>query len=202
MLVVPKHRLPRPAAQTAVFRRQRPLAYGLALGGAVTALFFGLRFGSHRQVEPAASAPTAASAEAPVMVTLPTPAPEPIVASAPAILSPGLASAATKSRDGEDRPARKTRAGSAAASSGPSHPREDQSSAEVTKERGILDIGSEPAFAYVSIDGVKVGATPIFGREVTPGAHRIQVWRDGLGSKTFTLEVRPGDRITRVVKFP
>jgi hypothetical protein len=66
----------------------------------------------------------------------------------------------------------------------------------------MLDIGSEPAFAYVSIDGVKVGATPLFGREVPPGTHRIQVWREGLGTKSFTLEVRPGDRISRVVKLP
>jgi tRNA A-37 threonylcarbamoyl transferase component Bud32 len=71
-----------------------------------------------------------------------------------------------------------------------------------TGEACLVDIGSEPAFAYVAIDGVKVGATPLFGRQVTPGTHRIQVWREGLGSKSFTLEVRPGDRISRVVKLP
>jgi hypothetical protein len=76
------------------------------------------------------------------------------------------------------------------------------SSIEVSGEKSLLDIGSEPAFAYVSIDGVKVGATPLFGREVAPGVHRIEVSRDGLGSKSFTIEVRPGDRISRVVKLP
>jgi hypothetical protein len=75
-------------------------------------------------------------------------------------------------------------------------------SIEVSGEKSLLDIGSEPAFAYVSIDGVKVGATPLFGREVTPGVHLIEVSRDGLGSKSFTIEVRPGDRISRVVKLP
>jgi serine/threonine-protein kinase len=69
-------------------------------------------------------------------------------------------------------------------------------------EKGLLDIGSEPAFAYVSIDGVKVGPTPIFGRAVTPGVHKIEVSRDGLGSKTFSLDVPPGARMSRVVKLP
>jgi hypothetical protein len=54
----------------------------------------------------------------------------------------------------------------------------------------------------VVIDGVKVGPTPIFGREMKPGTHRIQVSREGLGSKTFNLEMRPGDRITRVIQLP
>jgi hypothetical protein len=136
-----------------------------------------------------------ASSETPVGVTS-APTPEPVM-----VTTPEPVSAGTRPREGEDRPARRPRPSSPSASSG-SHPHEERSGAEVTKEKCILDIGSEPAFAYVAIDGVKVGATPIFGREVTPGSHRIQVWRDGLGSKTFNLEVRPGDRITRVVKLP
>ena len=71
-----------------------------------------------------------------------------------------------------------------------------------SSEKGLLDIGSEPAFAYVSIDGVKIGATPIFGRAVAPGTHRIEVSREGLGSKTFSLDVKPGARMSRVVKLP
>jgi len=71
-----------------------------------------------------------------------------------------------------------------------------------SSEKGLLDIGSEPAFAYVSIDGVKTGATPIFGRAVAPGTHRIEVSREGLGSKTFSLDVKPGARMSRVVKLP
>jgi hypothetical protein len=65
-----------------------------------------------------------------------------------------------------------------------------------------MDIGSEPAFAYVKIDGVAVGPTPLFDREVSPGKHRIQVSREGFGSKSFTIDLRPGDRIRRVVKLP
>jgi serine/threonine-protein kinase len=98
----------------------------------------------------------------------------------------------------DNRPARKSR-GPVAPSA---QPHEDRPNHGGSKEKCILDIGSEPAYAYVAIDGVKVGPTPIFGRAMTPGTHRIQVWRDGLGSKTFSLEMRPGDRITRVVKLP
>jgi serine/threonine-protein kinase len=71
-----------------------------------------------------------------------------------------------------------------------------------SSERGVVDIGSEPSFAYVSIDGIRVGSTPIFGREVTPGVHKIEVSREGLGSKTFSLDVPPGARMSRVVKLP
>jgi eukaryotic-like serine/threonine-protein kinase len=196
MLAVPRHQPARPAAQTAVIRKQRPVLYGLAIGLVMLMLFVVVRLSLRREARPSDATLAAGSAEAPSVVTLD---PAPVSAVSP---TPTSTSAGTKPREAEDRPVRKTRQGSATASSGASHARDDRSTSEVTKEKCILDIGSEPAFAYVAIDGVKVGATPIFGREVTPGAHRIQVWRDGLGSKTFTVEIRPGDRITRVVKLP
>jgi len=74
--------------------------------------------------------------------------------------------------------------------------------ADPRQEPGLLDIGSEPAFAYVAIDGVRVGPTPQFGREVAPGMHRIEVSREGLGSKTIIVDVHPGERVRRVVKLP
>jgi serine/threonine-protein kinase len=67
---------------------------------------------------------------------------------------------------------------------------------------GLLDIGSEPGFAYVTIDGSKAGATPLFGRVISAGTHQIEVSREGLGSKTFTIEVKPGERVSRIVKLP
>jgi hypothetical protein len=163
------------------------------------ALFLGVRFG-FREVPPSLAVLPTASTQRPAGVIPGQPAPDPVAATG----TPAAASAAIEVPEADDRPVRKTRPGPAVPSGGVAHTRatEDHARAEESKEKGILDIGSEPAFAYVAIDGVKVGATPIFGREVTPGAHRIQVWRDGLGSKTFTLEVRPGDRITRVVKLP
>jgi eukaryotic-like serine/threonine-protein kinase len=188
LLAIPKFMPARPANRTAIIHRRRPIFYGMALGSAMLATFLGLRFGFRR--EGPVDALPAASAEAPVTVVRADPL-------------PAGPSTAAKAHDAEDRPARKSRSGSAAASSGAAHARDDRSGGEApSKEKCILDIGSEPAFAYVSIDGVKVGSTPIFGREVAPGTHRIQVWRDGLGSKTFNLEVRPGDRITKVIKLP
>jgi serine/threonine protein kinase len=194
LLSVPRSLPPRPAARTAVFPRRKPLYYGMAAGALVAIAFVGVRLRMDREARSGVALP-AASSEAPVHV-LPAPAPNPGIALPPVLVTAG------SRHDSDDRPARKTRAGSGVASSGSAHPAGDRSGAEVSKEKCILDIGSEPAFAYVTIDGVKVGPTPIFGREMTPGTHRIQVSRDGLGSKSFNLEMRPGDRITRVVKLP
>jgi len=196
MLAFARHQPARPAAATAIFQRRRPFLYGLAVGIAMLVLFLGWQLGRRPEARPLADTLVAASSEPPVRVMPAEPTPEPNAAA-----SSVPNTAATAPREGDDRPARKTRQG-LAPPNGSTHPRDDRSHAGAAKEKGILDIGSEPAFAYVAIDGVKVGATPIFGREVAPGSHRIQVWRDGLGSKTFTVEIRPGDRITRVVKLP
>jgi serine/threonine protein kinase len=196
LLAIPKHLPQRPAVQTAVLPRRRPLLYGMVFGAASLAVFIGFRFGLQKEVRPSVAPVPAVSSLAPASATMGEPAPEPVAA------VPIPSSSGTKPHEGEERPVRKTRPASASASIGSAHAHDDRSGAEVSKEKCILDIGSEPAFAYVAIDGVKVGPTPIFGREVTPGSHRVQVWRDGLGSKTFTLEIRAGDRITRVVKLP
>jgi serine/threonine-protein kinase len=193
LLAMPKRSPARPAGRTAIVPRRKPLLYGAALGVILLAAFAGLRSGLRGEARTVAGLP-AASSEIPPRAAEPELEP---LAGIPALGS----SAGALAHDVEDRPARKTRP-SSAPSGGAAHARDDRSGAETSKEKCILDIGSEPAFAYVAIDGVKVGPTPIFGREVTPGMHRIQVWRDGLGSKTFNLEMRPGDRITRVVKLP
>jgi serine/threonine protein kinase len=78
----------------------------------------------------------------------------------------------------------------------------DPRAAGASREPGLLDLGSDPAFAYVTIDGTKAGATPLYGRPLPPGSHRIEVSRDGLGSKAFTIQMSPGERVTRVVKWP
>ncbi len=123
----------------------------------------------------------------------PAPPPSAAMASAPAV------------RDGAgDRPTERPRTAEKSRRAPATEPKTPGKADETSESaaKSLLDIGSEPAFAYVTIDGVKVGATPLFGREVTPGTHRIEVTRDGLGSKSFTIEVRPGDRISRVVKLP
>lgn len=71
-----------------------------------------------------------------------------------------------------------------------------------TAEAATLDIGSTPSFAYVTIDGRRVGATPLFGLKLTPGVHTITVERAELGAKTLTIELQPGERARRVVTLP
>jgi len=106
-----------------------------------------------------------------------------------------------RSRSAE-RAHRAARSEARAPAQGEPRPVPNASGSETAEAKCVLDLGSEPAFAYVTIDGVKAGATPLFGREITPGTHHIQVSREGLGSKSFTIDVRPGDRISRVVKLP
>jgi len=65
-----------------------------------------------------------------------------------------------------------------------------------------VDIGSEPSFAYVTIDGRSAGSTPLFGLRLKPGSHVVIVQRQGLGSKTLTFELRPGEHVSKVVKLP
>jgi hypothetical protein len=198
LVAVSKFLPPRPAAPTTYVPRRRSLLYGIAFGTIVLAALLARR-GLQGEV-PTVGARSAPSSEV-VMPAAPTePARDLIAAAPPSAASAGTPSSVeAKPHEGEERPPRKSRP----AAAGVIAPHgQDRSAAEVAKEKCILDIGSEPAFAYVAIDGVKVGSTPIYGREVTPGSHRIQVWRDGLGSKTFNLEMRPGDRITRVVKLP
>jgi serine/threonine protein kinase len=93
-------------------------------------------------------------------------------------------------------------ASAAASAPAPSGSPKIAGSVRVAGPPGLLDLGSEPSFAYVTIDGRRIGPTPLYGHEVAPGMHRIEISRDGLGSKTFTVEIRPGQRVTRVVKLP
>jgi eukaryotic-like serine/threonine-protein kinase len=69
-------------------------------------------------------------------------------------------------------------------------------------EQGWVDIGSEPSFAYVTIDGKPAGSTPLFGLRLKPGQHVVVVRREGLGSKVITFELRPGEHVSKVVKLP
>jgi hypothetical protein len=166
-------------------------------------LWFGVRT-SRRNVPVVAAAPPPAEVAA-VTPAVPSPEAEPM--SEPTSQPPSRLADRQEVRSTEKR--RTDRAHHPASeehrplpSSEPRAPSSKSSGAETAGEKSLVDIGSEPAFAYVSIDGVKVGATPLFGREVAPGVHRIEVFREGLGSKSFTIEVRPGDRISRVVKLP
>jgi tRNA A-37 threonylcarbamoyl transferase component Bud32 len=124
----------------------------------------------------------------------------------PNIIAPGASVDARVSRASSNDRRPKQRRAAPANTSGllgsPAASDQRAAAADLAGPKCLMDIGSEPAFAYVKIDGVAVGPTPLFDREVSPGKHRIQVSREGFGSKSFTIDLRPGDRIRRVVKLP
>jgi serine/threonine-protein kinase len=174
-----------PPETTIVVDSERRRAVPFVVAAAVLVLAVAIALAVHRFRPPAPGAPTfpdRASIEPPPSNPQPaaTPSPSPLGAS-----------------DDGARNATASRPMATARTDGPRAPR----SASLG-EPGLLDIGSDPAFAYVTIDGAKVGATPLFGRPLPPGTHRIEVSREGLGSKTFTLDVAPGSHIHRVVKLP
>lgn len=69
-------------------------------------------------------------------------------------------------------------------------------------EPAVLDIGSSPSFAYVTVDGRRLGATPLFGLRLAPGTHTITVEREELGARTITIDLRPGQRVRKVIPLP
>ncbi len=71
-----------------------------------------------------------------------------------------------------------------------------------TGDKGLLDVGSEPSFAYVTVDGQRLGATPLFGIKLSAGPHRVTVSRQGLGSKSINVQIRPGEHVSKVIKLP
>jgi len=199
------------AATTLVLSSRAPRRAVLVMGALLMAgggLWFGFR--GRRAVVPSASG--AGGVVVAAISAAPAPSVEPGIAelarselpTPPAsTINDGLS--AESRLGGAPRFASKNHAPAKAAPSPPATPTPAPAAAtasEKSSEKCLLDIGSEPAFAYVTIDGVRAGATPLFGREVSPGTHHVQVSRDGLGSKSFTVEVRPGDRISRVVKLP
>jgi serine/threonine-protein kinase len=193
--------------KTATWRKSSALASGVLLGALLGGVAWWVTR-APRRVDAVDARPSAA------VVAVVAPAAQPAPPAVEPSASPVVAAApAPAVRDGAgDRPTDRSQAAEKSRRAPASEPNprpatepKTPGKADETREsaaKSLLDIGSEPAFAYVTIDGVKVGATPLFGREVTPGTHRIEVTREGLGSKRFTIEVRPGDRISRVVKLP
>jgi TonB family protein len=59
---------------------------------------------------------------------------------------------------------------------------------------GLADIASTPAGAVVSVDGAKVGLTPLVGLRLKPGSHQVEVSREGHDSWSGTLLVQAGER--------
>jgi serine/threonine-protein kinase len=59
---------------------------------------------------------------------------------------------------------------------------------------GLADIASTPIGADVSVDGAKVGLTPLAGLRLKPGSHEVLVSREGYEAWSGTLLVQAGER--------
>jgi TonB family protein len=57
---------------------------------------------------------------------------------------------------------------------------------------GVADVTSTPAGATVKIDGTSVGTTPLRGRKLNVGRHRVEVSADGYDPFAGSLTVREG----------
>jgi TonB family protein len=66
--------------------------------------------------------------------------------------------------------------------------------ARVAPPTGIADILSTPFGASVTVDGRKVGQTPLTDFKVGPGSHTVQIARDGYEPWNGVLKVEAGKR--------
>jgi hypothetical protein len=62
--------------------------------------------------------------------------------------------------------------------------------------QGYLTIAADP-YGTVYIDGVQIGVTPVFSYGVKPGSHAIRVERAGYRTQSETVQVDPGNTVTK-----
>jgi hypothetical protein len=175
------------------------------------------------EVEPSAAEPSAAEPSAPEAAAVPTPAAKAASnkhrerADQPAAATPHAVSAADAARrppvsaaDAARRPPEtptaqaRTAAPRTAAVHPNMEPRVEPNATESVgskHEPGLLRINSRP-WAQVFIDGKPRGATPQMGLPVNPGHHTVQLVNTPMGmSKTFPLDIRSGEIVTKVVNL-
>jgi len=69
------------------------------------------------------------------------------------------------------------------------------------KRHGLLDVNAVP-WAFVYVDGRKLGVTPRQGIRLRPGRHRVRLVNPALkASRTLSVDIRPGQRVRKVVVF-
>lgn len=59
---------------------------------------------------------------------------------------------------------------------------------------GYLTVNSTP-YGTVSIDGVEAGDTPVVGRELPPGQHKVRITREGFQPETTTVTITTGNEV-------
>ena len=113
------------------------------------------------------AAPSAATDTAPAAITVPpSPAPPPPKRQPPA------------------RPSKTARPG----------PPTPATTVQPPTAAGYLTVNSVP-YGTVSIDGVEAGDTPVVGRELPPGQHKVRITREGFRPETTTVTITAGNEV-------
>lgn len=77
----------------------------------------------------------------------------------------------------------------------PPPPKEEKK--EVAAAPGKLSVNVKGGWADVWVDGKKVGSTPIFGKELAAGSHKVQAKNDAIGlDQTKSVTIKPGETST------
>ena len=68
-------------------------------------------------------------------------------------------------------------------------------------EPGKLSIVCEPACSEVRVGDQSFGPSPIFDRELPPGLHQVALFRPGSLSQVISVEVKPGEKLTKQINL-
>jgi len=129
--------------------------------------------------------PAPVEAQAPKIRETPAPPEAPSTSARPA---------ASASRPGAHSPAREAER--------PRKEPEPTSAAAAAQPFGTLRVNSRP-WSTVSVDGKRVGNTPLLDLRVSPGTHVIELHNPELRlKKKLSVRVRAGQTVTRVVSLP
>jgi hypothetical protein len=81
-------------------------------------------------------------------------------------------------------------------------PRSPGSASKAPVRFGVVDIGCEPASCTVTLDGKRLGETPLLNQRIPEGAHTaVLVDTESGVSQTRSFEVQPSKRTKVLVSF-
>lgn len=94
-----------------------------------------------------------------------------------------------------------TAAPSAAPSSAPAASAATSADADAAKDNlAYLTVTCKPA-CLVFLDGRRVGVSPVKKKVFGAGPHKLVAYRDDVGSKTFDIELVPGEHVVQDVNM-
>jgi serine/threonine protein kinase len=126
-----------------------------------------------------------------------TAAPEPEPPRRSVVRGAGPSRASSRPRGAKARApvARQEPRGAAAEDVEPKTPQETEASGDRSGD-GVLNVNSRP-WAQVFLDGKELGAVPLRGVKVAPGAHKLTLVNDEFGiKKTYSVDVKADEEVT------